>query len=213
MHFISEELDDYCVEHTSQEDALLEELNRDTHIRVINPRMLSGHLQGQFLKQLSLMKQPRYILEIGTYTGYSALCLASGMQADGALHTIDINEELQPIIQEYFNKSAWKGQLNAHVGNALDIIPELNLDWDLVFIDADKSNYIAYYDLLIEGLKPGATVLVDNVLWSGKVLEPTAENDIDTQVIKKFNILVNEDSRVDNMLLPLRDGIMMITKK
>lgn len=213
MHFISTELDNYCGDHTSPETDLLAALNRDTHIKIINPRMLSGHLQGQFLKQLSLMKRPTNILEIGTYTGYSALCLAAGLSPEGELHTVDINEELEVLVDEYFSKSEQRAQLHHHIGNALDIVPTLKKDWDLVFIDADKSNYINYYNLLIDDLKPGAVILVDNVLWSGKVLEPTEANDEDTHIIKNFNILVTEDERVENILLPIRDGLMMITKK
>jgi predicted O-methyltransferase YrrM len=174
--------------------------------------MLSGHLQGRILSMMSKMINPKYILEIGTYTGYSAICLAEGMQSDGKLITIDINEELSDMSQAYFAKAGFNKNIESHVGNALDIIPTLNHSWDLVFIDADKVNYSNYYDLVINGLNHGGFIIADNVLWSGKVVEPIMPNDKDTKELLEFNKKVNEDSRVENVLMPVRDGLMILRK-
>lgn len=209
MDFIDKHIESYAQEHSSSETSLLSELNRDTWAAVLQPRMLSGHLQGRFLSLISKLQQPKNILEIGTYTGYSALCLAEGLAKNGELHTIDINEELEDRILNYFDKSEFKNQLHLHIGNALEIIPSLKKDFDLVFIDADKENYIKYYQLLISQLKKGALIIADNVLWSGKVLEKSTDNDIDTNTLKAFNKMVQEDPRVENILLPLRDGLML----
>ena len=171
MDFISKKLDTYCTEHTSAANKVLEELNHETHTSVLNPRMISGHLQGQFLSLLSQLKQPRCILEIGTYTGYSAICLAKGLPIDGVLHTIEVNEELEEMNRHYFKKAKLEHQIVQHIGDALEMLPNLDLKIDLAFIDADKKNYPLYYDLLIEKMNPEGLIIADNVLWSGKVIE------------------------------------------
>ncbi len=213
MHFLPDEIDDYAVSHTQEEPELLKRLNKETWQKVLLPRMLSGSYQGRLLSVISKLISPKTILEIGTYTGYSALCLAEGLAKDGKLITIDKNEELEPIVSKYFNLSEQSSQLNAIVGNAVDIIPTLNEKFDLVFIDADKSNYINYFNMIIDKLNPGGVILSDNVLWSGKVVEPTAEKDIDTKVLKEYNKLLKEDSRLETVLLPIRDGLTISRKK
>ncbi|WP_026999357.1 O-methyltransferase [Eisenibacter elegans] len=213
MEFIDPALHQYAEAHTSAEPEQLQALNRDTHAHVLKPRMLSGHLQGRFLALLSQLKQPRYILEIGTYTGYSALCLAEGLQPQGELHTLDNNEELAPRIRRYFAQSPYAAQLHLHIGNALDLIPALKQPFDLVFIDADKKNYDKYYDLIFDQLPSGALIIADNVLWSGKVIQPVKGKDVDTQALLDFNAKVQADPRVENVLLPVRDGLMLVRKK
>jgi caffeoyl-CoA O-methyltransferase len=212
MQFLPEEIEQYAEKHSSPESEILSELSRETWQKIVMPRMLSGHIQGRFLSMISKLHRPQRILEIGTYTGYSALCLVEGLAENGKLYTIDINDELQPIQNKYFAKSERKDSIHRLFGNALTIIPELNEEFDLVFIDADKDNYINYYNLLIARLKPGAILLADNVLWSGKVTKPAATNDIETRVLQEFNDLVTADLRVENILLPIRDGLMMIRK-
>ena len=213
MEFIDKKLSQYAEQHTTPENELLKSLNRDTHANVLAPRMLSGHLQGRLLSLFSKMIQPKAILEIGTYTGYAALCLAEGLTKDGVLHTIDINEELETRIQKYFNQSAYADQIKLHIGNALDIIPKIQEQFDLVFIDADKENYSNYYDLLIDQLPSGGIIMADNVLWSGKVIDTNAlDSDIDTRELDKFNAKVQSDPRVENILIPVRDGIMVARK-
>ena len=211
MDFIPTNIQEYAEFHTSGEDELLAQLNRDTYANVLVPRMLSGHLQGRVLSMISKMVKPRNILEIGTYTGYSALCLAEGLDKKGKLHSIEINEELESRIVKYFELSAFAENLVLHIGNALEVIPTLEVPFDLVFIDADKSNYSTYYLLLIETLPPGAFIVADNVLWSGKVLSEA--NDADTLALQEFNDLVQNDDRVENVLMPVRDGLMVIRKK
>jgi len=213
MDFLDPNIEDYALAHTSPESELLAELNRETWSKVLIPRMLSGHLQGRVLSMISKLIQPKYILEVGTYTGYSALCLAEGLQKDGELHTIDINEELETMIKKYFSKSPQGQNITSHIGNALEIIPTLNKAWDLVFIDADKENYANYYDWVIDVLRPGAVIIADNVLWSGKVLKETEPKDEETKALKAFNKKVHEDDRVENLLLPVRDGLMVLRKK
>ena len=213
MDFLDPEIEHYALEHTEKESTLLNELNRQTHLNILQPRMLSGHLQGRILSFLSKSIQPKVILEIGTYTGYSALCMAEGLQNDGVLYTIDINKELATFAQQYFNKSSYKYLIKMMVGNALEIIPKLNFNWDLVFIDADKENYSNYFDSVIERLNKGGMIIADNVLWSGKVTRPTSKNDIETKALKIFNEKVHADSRVSNVLLPVRDGMMIMIKK
>ena len=213
MDFLDPEIEQYALEHTEQESILLNELNRQTHLNILQPRMLSGHLQGRILSFLSKSIQPKVILEIGTYTGYSALCMAEGLQNDGVLYTIDINKELATFAQQYFNKSSYKNLIKMMVGNALEIIPKLNFNWDLVFIDADKENYSNYFDSVIERLNKGGMIIADNVLWSGKVTRPTSKKDIETKALKIFNEKVHADSRVSNVLLPVRDGMMIMIKK
>ena len=213
MEFLDSEIEQYALEHSEEESTLLYELNRQTHLNILQPRMLSGHLQGRILSMLSQSIQPKTILEIGTYTGYSALCMAEGLQNDGVLYTVDINKELASFTQKFFNKSSYKNQIKMMVGNALEIIPELNFKWDLVFIDADKENYSNYFNLVIEEVNKGGMIIADNVLWSGKVTRPTSENDIETKALKTFNEKVHSDSRVNNVLMPVRDGMMIMIKK
>lgn len=214
MEFLPKEITKYAENFTDSEPSLLQQLNRDTHCNVLIPRMLSGHLQGRFLSFISKIKQPKYILEIGTFTGYAALCLAEGLTTNGELHTIEKNEELEPRILKYFNVSGKESQLNLHIGNALEIIPKIDRPFDLVFIDADKENYTNYFDLLIDRLPSGAIIIADNVLWSGKVLDnKELENDLETKALHLFNEKIHQDSRVENILLPIRDGLMVVRKK
>ena len=213
MEFIDEKLSQYAEKHTTPENNLLLNVNRNTHAQVLAPRMLSGHLQGRLLSLFSKMIKPRTILEIGTYTGYAALCLAEGLTKDGILHTIEINEELENRILQNWSQSIYEKQMQLHIGNALEIIPALNTPFDLVFIDADKENYSAYYNLLIDQMPSGGIMMADNVLWSGKVIDPEQlAEDSDTRELDKFNTLVQNDSRVENILIPIRDGIMVARK-
>ena len=207
MHFISEDLEDYVANHSQAEPELLSKLNKETYQKIMQPRMLSGHFQGRVLSMLSKIIRPKHILEIGTYTGYAALCLAEGMQENGTLDTIDINEELVNIQNKYFEASPWKDQISSHLGDALEIIPKLNKKFDLVFIDADKENYINYFHLIVPLMNKGGIILSDNVLWSGKVLEPISEKDASTKILVEYNKLINEDARVETVLLPIRDGL------
>ncbi len=212
MHFISEDLDRYIVSHSEEEPELLKQLNRETYQKVLQPRMLSGHYQGRVLSILSKIIAPKYILEIGTYTGYSALCLAEGIQSDGMIHTIDINEELYDFAQRYFDASPYKNNMKQHIGDALDIIPQLDITFDLVFIDADKENYSNYFHLIIEKIRPGGIILSDNVLWSGKVIEPLDDKDLATKGVIEFNILLKNDPRIETVILPIRDGLTVSRK-
>lgn len=213
MEFLDEKLENYVNAHTSEESELLNELNRQTHLNVLQPRMLSGHLQGRTLSLFSKITQPQRILEIGTYTGYSAICMAEGLKKNGQLITIDVNYELEDMVKNYVDKAGFSNQIEMKVGNALEIIPTLNKNFDLVFIDADKDNYSNYYDLLIDDLPQGAIIIADNVLWSGKVIEESTKKDIDTEALKVFNAKIQEDNRVENVLFPIRDGLMVIRKK
>lgn len=208
MDILNDDLLRYAEQHTTAESDLLKKINRDTHAHILMPRMLSGHLQGRILSMISNMIRPRRVLEIGTYTGYSALCFVEGLPDDGRIITIDINEELEDRVREYFKP--WQEKIDYRIGNALDIIPTLKETFDLVFIDADKRNYNNYYDMVIDKVRPGGYVLADNVLWSGKVLDTQPDND--TKAILSFNQKIHEDPRVENVLLPVRDGIMMIRK-
>ncbi len=212
MEFLPEKIDDYTANHTSAESEVLAQLNRDTHAKVLQPRMLSGHVQGRILSTFSHMLKPKHILEIGTYTGYSAICLAEGLAPDGKLHTIDINEELEEMVKSYIAKANMENQIQMHVGNAMEIIPQLNETWDLVFIDADKENYSNYFDLVIDHIRPGGFIIADNVLWSGKVVEKVNAKDLETQALIDFNKKVHEDNRVENVLFPVRDGLMVCRK-
>ncbi len=207
MHFLPENIDRYAVEHSENEPKLLKELNKETWQKILVPRMLSGNYQGRLLSLLSKMTNPKTILEIGTYTGYSALCLAEGLQKKGILHTIDKNEELADIQKKYFDKSAYKTQIKQYLGNALDIIPTINDRFDLVFIDADKPNYSNYFHAIINKMNTGGIIISDNVLWSGKVIEIVDKKDISTLEIIKYNKLLKEDVRVETVLLPIRDGL------
>lgn len=214
MEFLPNELEDYINRQTENEPEHLYRLNRETHIKVLQPRMLSGHLQGRVLSMLSHMIKPKRVLEIGTYTGYSALCMAEGLAEGGEIHTIDINDELEEMVQKHVEEAGFTGRIHMHIGNALDIIPKLPGSFDLVFIDADKTNYSNYYDLIIDRLAPGAYIIADNVLWSGKVLdEEQLEKDPDTAGIHAFNQKIQADDRVQNVLFPVRDGLMVIRKK
>jgi len=207
MNFIPKAIDEYAVDHTQPEPELLARLARETHQKVLQPRMLSGHYQGRLLSMISKIARPQTILELGTYTGYSALCLAEGLQKDGVLHTIDINEELKDFQKKYFDLSIFKDQIHQHLGNALNIIPTLDIKFDLVFIDADKPNYPDYFDLIINKLNPGGIILTDNVLWSGKVVEKIQEDDESTRALVQYNTLVAADSRLETIMLPIRDGL------
>ncbi|TDD78698.1 O-methyltransferase [Flavobacterium caseinilyticum] len=207
MHFISQELEDYIEQHSEKEPALLAALNKETYQKILLPRMLSGHFQGRVLSMLSKLIRPVNILEIGTYTGYSALCLCEGMQENGQLHTIDIKEELVDFQRKHFDKSPWGEQIFQHLGEAVDIIPALDLKFDLVFIDADKENYLNYFELIVPKMNKGGIILSDNVLWSGKVLEPLNPKDLSTKILLEYNQLLATDPRVETVLLPIRDGL------
>lgn len=207
MHFISEELERYIEQHSQKEPELLVALNRETHQKVLQPRMLSGHFQGRVLSMLSKLIRPEHILEIGTYTGYATLCLCEGMQKKGSVDTIDINEELAFIQKKYFDLSPWKDQITQHIGDAMEIIPNLDKKYDLVFIDADKENYLNYYDMIVPKMKVGGIILSDNVLWSGKVLDEPNAKDLSTNILLEYNKKINEDPRVETVLLPIRDGL------
>ena len=207
MDFLPEKIDNYVVNHTEDEPQLLQELSHETWQKVMVPRMLSGHFQGRVLSMISKLIHPKNILEIGTYTGYSALCLAEGIQQGGTLHTIDKNEELTDFQKKYFDKSPYKNQIKQHVGQALDVISTIDEKFDLVFIDADKSNYSNYFHAIINKMNKGGVILSDNVLWSGKVIEKVQPKDLDTPALIAYNKLLKDDSRVETVLLPIRDGL------
>ncbi len=212
MNFLPEEIAGYAERYSSPEDTLLAELNRETHLKTLFPRMISGKMQGKLLRLLSQMIRPEHILEIGTFTAYSTICLAAGLHPGGSIDTIDINEELEDIIFKYLRKANIENRVNVHFGNALQIIPQLDKMYDLVFVDADKENYSRYYHLCFDKVKKGGFIIADNVLWSGKVVDPGVQ-DKDTVALRDFNTLVLQDPRVENLLLPFRDGLMMIRKK
>ena len=207
MHFISQELEDYIEKNSQNEPELLAQLNKETYQKILLPRMLSGHFQGRVLSMLSKLIRPNTILEIGTYTGYASLCLCEGLQENGQLHTIDIKEELVDFQRKYFDKSPWGNQIFQHLGEAISIIPNLDMKFDLVFIDADKENYINYFEMIVPRMNKGGIVLSDNVLWSGKVLEPLQKNDLSTEILLQYNELLKNDPRVETVLLPIRDGL------
>ena len=213
MNFLPDALDHYVTDNSEDEPELLQQLSRETHQKILQPRMLSGHYQGRLLSIISKLVKPLYILEIGTYTGYSALCLAEGLQKNGELHTIDVNEELVDFQRKYFNKSGFGNQIHQHLGDALDIIPQLTAKFDIVFIDADKENYSNYFHLVIDKLNPGGIILSDNVLWSGKVIEPLRKDDTSTEALIIYNKLLKDDDRVETVLLPIRDGLTLSRKK
>jgi caffeoyl-CoA O-methyltransferase len=210
MEFLPDNIADYIEAHTAGESDLLKKINRETHAKILKPRMLSGQLQGRYLSMISHLLKPKSILEIGTYTGYSAICLAEGLAEDGKLITIDINEELETRVRDYFEQAGLSKKVEYRIGNALTIIPTLEQQFDLVFIDADKENYSRYYDLIFDKVKVGGIILADNVLWSGKIT--MSKPDKDTRALLEFNAKVNDDTRVENVLLPVRDGIMMARK-
>ncbi|GMN10465.1 O-methyltransferase [Croceitalea sp. MTPC9] len=209
MHFLSEALESYITQHSEEEPELLKELTRETHLKVIQPRMITGHFQGRVLSLLSKLASPKTILEIGTYTGYSAICLAEGLQKNGELHTIDVNEELHDMQRKYFDKSGFGKQIIQHLGNAVAIIPELEPIFDLIFIDAEKKQYDAYFEAAIKKCRSGSIILSDNVLWSGKVIEPLQKSDKATEVLLNYNKKLKEDPRVETVLLPIRDGLTL----
>ena len=210
MEFIKEEINLYSENHTERESEILAELNRETWANVMNPRMLSGHLQGRVLSMISKMTKPKNIIEIGTFTGYSALCMAEGLQENGTLHTLDINEEYTSIAERYFNSSIYSKNIHQHIGNAIDIIPKLDYNFQLAFIDADKINYSSYFDLIIEKIDLNGYIIADNVLWSGKVTQK--EQDTETTALDLYNKKVLNDCRVETILLPVRDGLMISRK-
>ena len=209
---VNNKIEDYIRKNSSKEPKILKDLNKETYLKVLNPRMLSGHIQGRFLSIITKLIKPKKILEIGTYTGYSAICMAEGLIENGIIHTIDINEELVSIQNKYFAKSKCNNSIIQHVGDARNIIKSINEKFDLVFLDADKENYIEYYELVIEKVKKGGLIIADNVLWTGKVVEPEKDDDQLTQYLIDFNKMINEDDRVENIILPLRDGLNVILK-
>ena len=213
MDIINNDIMAYAVRHTQDESELLKALNKETHQKILQPRMISGHFQGRFLSFIAKLIKPQIILEIGTYTGYATLCLAEGLTKDGIIHTIEINEELVDFQKKYFDQSEFKNQIFTHLGEAKNIIPELNLEFDLVFIDADKTNYPIYLEMVLSKLKKGGVLIADNVLWSGKVLEHQQKStDSETNSIKIFNELVKKEKDLETLLLPIRDGLMVCRK-
>ncbi|GGW72423.1 putative O-methyltransferase YrrM [Winogradskyella epiphytica] len=213
MYFLPEDLDNYVVAHSEQEPELLQQLTRETYQKILQPIMLSGPYQGRVLSMISKLIRPKSILELGTFTGYSTLCLAEGLAPNGELHTIDINEELVDFQRKYFDKSDYGEQIIQHTGSALDIIPKLDQTFDLVFIDADKPNYSNYFHLIIDKLKKGGIILSDNVLWHGKVVEPLNDKDKSTKAVLEYNTLLKNDKRIETVLLPIRDGLTISRKK
>tara|TARA_R110002073_G_scaffold123234_1_gene266742 strand:- start:40123 stop:40764 length:642 start_codon:yes stop_codon:yes gene_type:complete len=207
MNFLPEKIDEYVITHSQKEPKVLQELSKETWQKVLNPRMLSGAFQGRVLSMISKLIQPKNVLEIGTYTGYSAICIAEGLKENGVIHTVDKNEELEVLQDKYFEKSGYKNQIQQHFGNALEIISELDVTFDLVFIDADKSNYSNYFNLIIDKMNKGGVILSDNVLWSGKVVEKLDPKDQDTMALLEYNKLLNSDDRIETVLLPIRDGL------
>lgn len=212
MEFLSDDIHQYISEHTTKAPVFLDELERETWIKVVMPRMLSGHVQGQILKTISHMLRPKYVLEVGTFTGYASHFLVEGLREDGEFHAIEINEELAPIITKYWQKNSRHQQMNLHIGPAASVIPALNHSWDLIFLDADKIGLKHYYDLLIPQMNKGSIMLIDNILWSGKVVEEIENTDKDTKAILALNRFISEDSRVEQVILSVRDGIMMVRK-
>ncbi len=213
MYFLPEAIDNYVVAHSEQEPELLQQLTRETYQKVLQPIMLSGPYQGRVLSMISKLIRPKSILELGTFTGYSTLCLAEGLSENGEIHTIDINEELVDFQRKYFEKSGYGAQIIQHVGSAIDIIPKLSSTFDLVFIDADKPNYSNYFHLIIDKLNSGGIILSDNVLWHGKVVEPLEEKDLSTKAVLEYNELLKTDERVETVILPIRDGLTISRKK
>lgn len=209
MHFLPESLENYITLHSENEPDILRELTRETHLKVVQPRMITGHYQGRVLSMLSKLIQPRSILEIGTYTGYSAICLAEGLSNDGLLHTIDINEELSEMQRKFFDRSGFGDKIIQHTGDALKIIPELDQVFDLIFIDAEKKMYDAYFEAVIKKTRPGSIILTDNVLWSGKVVEPLDKKDMVTRNLLAYNEKLKNDSRVETVILSIRDGLTL----
>ncbi len=210
---INPEIENYAEQYSKPASGVLQRLNRETNLKVLHPRMLSGQIQGKLLQFISQMIQPKCILEIGTFTGYSAICLAEGLIENGTIHTIEIDPELEDFSIKYFEEASTSNKTKLHIGNALEIVPTLKETFDLVFIDADKENYCKYYELIFDKVRKGGFIIADNVLWSGKVLEKIHPNDKDTLGIVAFNNMILKDERIDNLLLPFRDGLMIIRKK
>ncbi|NDV69861.1 O-methyltransferase [Dysgonomonas sp. 25] len=208
-----EAIEQYILDHIDEEGDLLKALNRDAHVNLMRPRMLSGHLQGRLLKMFCRMMQPKYILEIGTYTAYATLCLAEGAADDAEIHTIEVNDELEDFIMKYLHQTKLNDKIHLHLGDAMEIIPTLDCMFDLVFIDANKRTYIEYYDLIFDKVRPGGLILADNTLWDGKVLETPKQGDKQTIGIQAFNDMIAKDERVEKVIVPLRDGLTMIWKK
>lgn len=213
MNFIPQEIEDYALKNSDAELDVLKRLNRETHLKMTMPQMLSGHMQGLMLQMFSKMIRPKNILEIGTFTGYSAICMAQGLREGGVLHTIDVNEEFGSIITRYIKEAGLEGKIQLHIGPAVNILPALKEEFDLVFIDADKENYSAYYDLVFPKVKQGGYIIADNVLWSGKILNSPMKMDIETKSLYEYSAKIQSDSRVENILLPLRDGLLIARKK
>ena len=209
MHFLSDTLQQYIALHSQEEPELLNELTRETHLKVVQPRMITGHYQGRVLSLLSKLISPKYILELGTYTGYSALCLAEGLQEGGSIHTIDINEELHEMQRRYFDRSPYSDHIIQYVGDAVEIVPTLDITFDLVFIDAEKSEYLKYMEVVLQKTKTGSVILSDNVLWSGKVTESVTEKDKATRTLQQYNKMLNSDPRLETVILPVRDGLSL----
>lgn len=212
MYFLPEKLDDYVVAHSQDEPELLQQLTRETYQKILQPIMLSGPYQGRVLSMISKLIRPKSVLELGTFTGYATLCLAEGLHPEGEIHTIDVNEELEDFQRKYFDKSGYGTQIHQHLGSAMDILPTLDKTFDLVFIDADKPNYVNYFHLIIDKLNPGGIILSDNVLWHGKVIEPVDAKDVSTNAVLEFNTLLKEDPRIETVLLPIRDGLTISRK-
>ena len=206
-------LEQYILEHSDEESRLLKELDRETHLNVLNPRMISGRLQGKLLEMISSMIKPERILEIGTFTGYSAICLAKGLKENGRLHTIEINDELEPVISKYISKAGMNTSIILHIGDALSIIPQINETFDLVFIDGDKREYFKYFDLIIDKVNAGGFILADNILWNGKIFKDVSPKDDQTAGILQFNDKIKNDPRISRLILPVRDGLMIIRKE
>lgn len=211
-NFIDSKIFNYSLSKSSKEPKILNDLNRETHLKILNPRMLSGHYQGRILSLVSKIIKPKTVLEIGTYTGYSTICLSEGLEKNGSIHTIDNNEELLVIQNKYFKKAGISEKVKQYTGDATKIVKKLNFDFDLVFIDADKENYPLYFDSIIDNVKPGGVIIADNILWSGKILEKVEEEDYATKSIIEFNDKVNNDERVEVIILPIRDGLSLIRK-
>lgn len=209
MHFLSDSLQQYITDHSENEPDYLRDLSRETYLKVLQPRMITGHYQGRVLSMLSKIIRPLRILEIGTYTGYSALCLAEGLMPEGVLHTVDINEELKEIQRRYFDRSGYGRQIIQHTGDALEIVPKLQAEFDLVFIDAEKREYTRYFEAVLPKTKKGGILLSDNVLWSGKVLETPNPSDKATKALLDYNKMLKEDPRVETVMLPIRDGLTL----
>jgi len=212
MQFLPEILEQYVDQHTSPEDDVLKELSRETYLKHLYPQMLSGHYQGTLLNMFVSMIQPKRILEIGTYTGYSGICMARALPDDGLLHTIDINEELKALIDKYFDKARVQDKIKSYIGNAMEIIPTIDETFDLVFIDADKTNYSNYYDMVFDKVRKGGFIIADNVLWSGKVTQEKDPKDLDTNALREYSQKIMSDDRVENILLAVRDGLMIAKK-